>query len=211
MDAVGGEVLGQQAAYAGGAAVGAAQVISPHHGGHDVAIGIQDGQGSPSVIDEAVGAGGGARVGPNGFLDAAALVVVGEGHPARVPRNTELLRHRDEAVVGIPGVGPAAVGEQVAVGVVGEAFRGLRHKQAPRNGRVSRNHRQVRPHRVRGVAHRPLLPEILPLPEGGALVHAHRVVRHRQPQDVHVARHGAERELVEKVVGVNGRPQIRCR
>ena len=67
--------------------------------------------------------------------DHAALVIVGvgEGVGVAVRRGDEFLR-ADEAVLPVPCVSEAAVGEHVAVGVVGKLFGILRHEDAARDG-----------------------------------------------------------------------------
>ena len=83
----------------------------------------------PAVIDELVGDDGRIRrVRPRFHLlaDAPTHEVVGEGQAvAGTGRRIGQAFHRDQAVFPIPTVGPAAVTGLVAIGVVGEGFRGL--------------------------------------------------------------------------------------
>jgi hypothetical protein len=60
----------------------------------------------------------------NLFLNAAAFPVVGE-FELLLRADGSVCDHLDQAVFGVPGVVPSAVGEQVAVVVIGEWFWGF--------------------------------------------------------------------------------------
>ena len=98
---------------------------------------IQDGEEDLAVPEEAVGGlGEPVVVGPR-VDHALGPAAVGEVRPVLADAGIENVECRiangfgaegfgaDEAVFGVPGVGPAAVAGEVAVGVVGKGFRGL--------------------------------------------------------------------------------------
>ena len=119
-------------------------------------------------------------------------------------------RHAHQPVLGIPGVDPAPVVGQVAVGIILKVFRRLRHIQVAGDAVARPDGGGSQPGRVAGVvgAHRAV--EILDLAIRRHAVDGDIGVEQRRPDDVIGARHVALGDLVQAVDAVIGRAQVRA-